>query len=113
MSNLHKKNSSQKIACIPKKVLDQIVNSAVWVSNEKPIFSDNNTKLLFRDAHLLNLPGTNTPASVGDLLSLNPDIQFKSSKYIKNKTNRDKVAQCFEGFSEEVYILLTPDRVGF
>ena len=105
------------IACLPKDILNNILDSAVFISHRDPCFSPDRTRLVIQNAELIKIPGKDQPATIRDIISFNPDISIMSTESNAMSSKKiSKVANCFESYDaayNTTSINLSPGRDGF
>ena len=103
-------SKQQPVGCIPLKHLDLLLNTEIWLTNEKNVQQANQNGLWFNDAVRFINPNTGRPGTFRDLLGMNSDITTNQ----KPVTNRQgKVIECFnEGRARPDAVVMVNDRLG-
>ena len=92
---LVKPNPSQKerIACFPRKHLDNLLNSELWVTDITHTPKTHPNDLTFLDAKPLKLGNTNRPVTFRDLLENSPGVNIRMDK-LQELASRSKAQDC-------------------
>jgi len=102
------------LACLPKEILNKILNSAVFISDRNPCFSSDRTRLVIQDAEFIKLPGNDQPATIRDMISFNPDISILSTESIAPSSKvTSKAGRCFFGALPGRETIALTERGGF
>ena len=92
---LVKTTSTQKdsIACFPRKYLDNLLNSELWVTDITHDPKDHPNDLTFLNAKALKLGNTNRPVTFRDLLEKSPGVNIRTDK-LQEFASRSKAQDC-------------------